>query len=464
MLSAIPTLIAILLLRPPAIPGVRLTRRLDAQGIDRSAGGQKQGFQIGAAERDIGRHLGGADNAEPSAVRGEDPGAARSGAEDAAGRVDLHAVGNAVALVRRHVGENPPPHDSAGPVQLDRMDVLGEARIGDVEDALVRREGEPVRVFAFDDEALAAVRHHAIDRRRRQLALGDGHAQSGVGEPDAAVRFADDVVRPVEPFALPAVHQDFAVGVGRPAGDAAVAALADDEPTVEIEGRAVALAGIAAHGPGLLARGQPMQRAAADIDEIIKAVGVPQRPLGEFEAGRQALRFGSVQNLREIVHACPPAPKADRAGSLPPAAAAVQDVASTARIAEAARREERRAAMKWRIGRVTVSKIVELEATGGSRFLLPQATREAILPIAWLFPHFADAVGRLKMSIHALVVETPSCRILVDTCLGNDKENRRIPTWNRLQTSFLADLAAAGYPRETIDTVLCTHLHVDHVG
>ncbi|HZU90242.1 MAG TPA: MBL fold metallo-hydrolase [Stellaceae bacterium] len=120
--------------------------------------------------------------------------------------------------------------------------------------------------------------------------------------------------------------------------------------------------------------------------------------------------------------------------------------------------------MKWRIGRVTVSKIVELEATGGSRFLLPQATREAILPIAWLFPHFADAVGRLKMSIHALVVETPSCRILVDTCLGNDKENRRIPTWNRLQTSFLADLAAAGYPRETIDTVLCTHLHVDHVG
>jgi glyoxylase-like metal-dependent hydrolase (beta-lactamase superfamily II) len=68
------------------------------------------------------------------------------------------------------------------------------------------------------------------------------------------------------------------------------------------------------------------------------------------------------------------------------------------------------------------------------------------------------------MSIHALVVETPSRRIVVDTCLGNDKENRRIPTWNRLQTSFLSDLAAAGYARETIDTVICTHLHVDHVG
>jgi glyoxylase-like metal-dependent hydrolase (beta-lactamase superfamily II) len=120
--------------------------------------------------------------------------------------------------------------------------------------------------------------------------------------------------------------------------------------------------------------------------------------------------------------------------------------------------------IRWRIGRVTVTKIVELEVTGGSRFILPQATREAILPITWLIPHFADEAGRLKMSIHALVVETPSHRIIVDTCLGNDKENRRIPTWNRLQTSFLADLTAAGYPRETIDTVLCTHLHVDHVG
>jgi glyoxylase-like metal-dependent hydrolase (beta-lactamase superfamily II) len=120
--------------------------------------------------------------------------------------------------------------------------------------------------------------------------------------------------------------------------------------------------------------------------------------------------------------------------------------------------------MSWQIGRVKVTKIVELEATGGSRFVLPQATREAILPIGWLQPDFADATGRLKMSVHALLVETPRRRIIVDTCLGNDKENRRIPGWNRLQTRFLADLAAAGCAREAIDTVVCTHLHVDHVG
>ena len=118
----------------------------------------------------------------------------------------------------------------------------------------------------------------------------------------------------------------------------------------------------------------------------------------------------------------------------------------------------------WRVGDVTITKVVELEATGGTKFLLPQATRESILPLAWLRPHFADDAGRLRMSIHAFVVETADRRIVVDTCLGNDKQDRRIPHWNNLQGPFLRDLAEAGYPRESIDTVLCTHLHVDHVG
>jgi glyoxylase-like metal-dependent hydrolase (beta-lactamase superfamily II) len=119
--------------------------------------------------------------------------------------------------------------------------------------------------------------------------------------------------------------------------------------------------------------------------------------------------------------------------------------------------------LKWQVGDVTVTRILELEATGGSRFILPQATPEVIRGIGWLCPHFADETGRLKMSVHALVVETPSKRLIVDTCIGNDKQ-RDIPTWTNLQTGFLADLAAAGFPPESIDAVLCTHLHVDHVG
>src|SRR5262249_39399576 len=117
----------------------------------------------------------------------------------------------------------------------------------------------------------------------------------------------------------------------------------------------------------------------------------------------------------------------------------------------------------WRIGDVTVTKVVELEATGGSRFILPDAAPDAVRPHRWLHPHFADERGRLRMSVHALVVQTPTRRIIVDTCIGNDKE-RSIPNWCRLRGPFVRDLEAAGHPRGSIDTVLCTHLHVDHVG
>lgn len=120
--------------------------------------------------------------------------------------------------------------------------------------------------------------------------------------------------------------------------------------------------------------------------------------------------------------------------------------------------------MQWKVGRVRITKVVEMETIGSTRFILPLATNEQIQKLRWLIPHFATEEGRLKMSIHSLVVETPSRRIVVDTGLGNDKEGRKIPVWNNRQGPFLDRLTAAGFPPESIDTVLCTHLHVDHVG
>jgi glyoxylase-like metal-dependent hydrolase (beta-lactamase superfamily II) len=120
--------------------------------------------------------------------------------------------------------------------------------------------------------------------------------------------------------------------------------------------------------------------------------------------------------------------------------------------------------MHWRIGQIRITKIVELETVGSTRFILPLASREEILKLPWLIPQFATEEGRLKMSIHSLVLETPGQRILVDTGLGNDKQGRGVPTWNNRNTPFLETLTAAGFPVDSIDTVLCTHLHVDHVG
>lgn len=120
--------------------------------------------------------------------------------------------------------------------------------------------------------------------------------------------------------------------------------------------------------------------------------------------------------------------------------------------------------MHWTIGKVKITKIVEMETVGSTRFILPQASNEAIRALPWLIPHFATEEGRLKMSVHSLVVETPTHRIVVDTCIGNDKKGRGIPTWNDLKLPFLETLTSAGYAPDSIDTVLCTHLHVDHVG
>jgi glyoxylase-like metal-dependent hydrolase (beta-lactamase superfamily II) len=120
--------------------------------------------------------------------------------------------------------------------------------------------------------------------------------------------------------------------------------------------------------------------------------------------------------------------------------------------------------MHWTIGKVKITKVVELETIGSTRFILPLAGKEEIQKLPWLIPHFATEEGRLKMSIHSLVVETPKHRIVVDTGLGNDKQGRGVPTWNNRNGPFLETLTAAGFPPDSIDTVLCTHLHVDHVG
>jgi glyoxylase-like metal-dependent hydrolase (beta-lactamase superfamily II) len=119
--------------------------------------------------------------------------------------------------------------------------------------------------------------------------------------------------------------------------------------------------------------------------------------------------------------------------------------------------------LSWTIGDVRVTRIVEIPLIINGPFLIGAASVEAVKAIPWLSPHFVDAEGRLIMSIHALVVETPTMRIVVDTCIGNDKP-RRFEDWSHMQTSFLKDFEAAGFSRESIDVVLCTHLHIDHVG
>lgn len=119
---------------------------------------------------------------------------------------------------------------------------------------------------------------------------------------------------------------------------------------------------------------------------------------------------------------------------------------------------------RWRIGDVEVVRIVELyDFQDDIWVLLKDATPELMLKHDWLQPNFSTPDGRMRMNFQAFVVSSKGRRIMVDTCIGNDRK-REFDVFSNLQGTFLQDLADAGYAPDTIDTVICTHLHLDHCG
>jgi glyoxylase-like metal-dependent hydrolase (beta-lactamase superfamily II) len=120
--------------------------------------------------------------------------------------------------------------------------------------------------------------------------------------------------------------------------------------------------------------------------------------------------------------------------------------------------------INWAIGKVKIIQIVELEAGDIIQEILPNATPDIIKKISWLQPHFADKKGKLKALVQSFIIDTGDKIILIDTCIGNNKNRKDIPSWGNLQTKFLDHMKNIGYQPKDINIVLCTHLHFDHVG
>ncbi len=112
-------------------------------------------------------------------------------------------------------------------------------------------------------------------------------------------------------------------------------------------------------------------------------------------------------------------------------------------------------------------RVVELQGPFlAAETLFPGATLEELRATAAAgIPNLYDREKNLLvMSFHSIVVRTPGCTILVDSCVGNDKPRPRNPHWHQRRGTYLQDLAVAGLKPEDIDIVMCTHLHADHVG
>ncbi len=121
---------------------------------------------------------------------------------------------------------------------------------------------------------------------------------------------------------------------------------------------------------------------------------------------------------------------------------------------------------QWTFGQASLCRIVESEGPLLSPFELFAEWTDGHLDANrdWLCPRFFDtASGLLTMAIQSFLIRRNGLTILVDSCGGNDKPRAR-PFFDRRTWPWLERLRAAGVAPADVDIVLCSHLHVDHVG
>jgi glyoxylase-like metal-dependent hydrolase (beta-lactamase superfamily II) len=118
-----------------------------------------------------------------------------------------------------------------------------------------------------------------------------------------------------------------------------------------------------------------------------------------------------------------------------------------------------------RLGRASVARIVEFQFELATRFF-PRTP-----PSGWrdnadlLVPDFFDAdTDRWRIAVQSWVIEVDGLTVIVDTGVGNDRQRPHMPPLDHLNTGFLAACESAGIDRHTVDVVVNTHIHSDHVG
>ena len=118
----------------------------------------------------------------------------------------------------------------------------------------------------------------------------------------------------------------------------------------------------------------------------------------------------------------------------------------------------------WRVGAVEITRLVEVWKWEDDIWMALEDAKPALVQAQpWLLPDHVTPEGRMFINFQAFVVKAGNRRIMIDTCIGADRE-RQFPIFTKMRTTFMQDLASLGIEPTDIDTVLCTHLHFDHVG
>jgi glyoxylase-like metal-dependent hydrolase (beta-lactamase superfamily II) len=118
----------------------------------------------------------------------------------------------------------------------------------------------------------------------------------------------------------------------------------------------------------------------------------------------------------------------------------------------------------YQVGAVTITPLVQFRYQPPFTLFFPQLPPDFTSADWYWQPPYANAeAGTLTIDMGGFLVTTADRAILVDAGLGNDK-SRPNPQFDHRDDDWLGQLKEAGAEPGDIDTVIFTHLHIDHVG
>ncbi|MEO0565891.1 MAG: MBL fold metallo-hydrolase, partial [Chloroflexota bacterium] len=120
--------------------------------------------------------------------------------------------------------------------------------------------------------------------------------------------------------------------------------------------------------------------------------------------------------------------------------------------------------LTWTIDNMQIKQVVELPAGELLQSMTAAGPPDTIRDMGGFAPHFADENGVMKGWIQSFVVTVGGKTYFIEGGAGNGRPRTSFTAWDNLQTDFMERMTTQGIDPETVDYVLSSHLHMDHIG